>query len=158
MDQQRIVVGVDGSEGARSALQWAVDEAGLRGAIVEAVHVWNPAYVNPYPYTISQFELHAEHEAAEKLVHEAVSSVDTSQMASAPKPVLAKGHAAQALLSMAEGADLVVVGSRGRGGFSGLMLGSVSQQVAAHAGCPVVVIPARRHLTASGQTDPTPAM
>ncbi len=157
MDQQRIVVGVDGSEGAGSALQWAVDEAGLRGAIVEAVHVWNPAYVSPYPYTISE-ELDDEHEAAEKLVHEAVSSVDTSQMASAPKPVLAKGHAAQALLSMAEGADLVVVGSRGRGGFSGLMLGSVSQQVAAHAGCPVVVIPARRHPTASGQNDPTPAM
>lgn len=136
----RIVVGVDGSEESLRALRWAVAEADLRHAKVEAVHAWSyppmafvPAMVPPAAFP---------HEA---LANEAEAVLDHAcgQLADGGptvQRVLVQGATAQVLLDAAIGADLLVVGSRGRGGFAGLLLGSVSQQVAHHAPCPVVIV------------------
>jgi nucleotide-binding universal stress UspA family protein len=136
---QRIVVGVDGSQSAQEALHWAVDEARRRNAVVEAVYAWHQPFVTGYEY-MGEMGLGDFEEEARQILDAAVEAVDTSGIPSVERHLLA-GGAAGALVEAAKGADLLVVGSRGRGGFSGLMLGSVSQQVAHHASCPVVIIP-----------------
>jgi nucleotide-binding universal stress UspA family protein len=136
---ERIVVGVDGSETARRALQWAVDEAHQRGATVEAVHAWHRPFVSGAAY-MGEMELDAFEAHARTILDTTVAAVDARGL----PPIESKlvpGGAAQALIAEAKGATLVVVGSRGRGGFTSLLLGSVSQQVAHHAPCPVVIIP-----------------
>ena len=134
---ERIVVGVDGSESAREALQWAVDEARRRNASVEAVYAWHQPWVG----YAEMGELNIDEFASEaqQVLDAAVDAVDAGAVTVERK--LVTGGAASALVAEAKGADLVVVGSRGRGGFAGLLLGSVSQQVAHHAPCPVVIIP-----------------
>lgn len=135
----RIVVGVDGSKCGAAALRWAVDEAVHRDAVVEAVNAWHLPYVEGYPYTTSQLEPGEFEAAAVALLDEAVAEIGDA-------PVTIEKHAragspASVLVDAAEEADLLVVGSRGRGGFTGLLLGSVSQQVSHHAPCPVVIVP-----------------
>jgi nucleotide-binding universal stress UspA family protein len=137
---ERIVVGVDGSETARAALDWALDEARLRNAAVDVVYAWHMLYLHSYPD--AGVDLHpGEFERdARQLLDGIIGGADTTGVA-AVEPILVCDGAARALLDTAKGADLLVVGSRGRGGFTGLLLGSVSQQVVHHAACPVVVIP-----------------
>jgi nucleotide-binding universal stress UspA family protein len=142
----RIFVGVDGSEHARQALRWAVDEARLREWVVIAVHAHSipPMLVAPAPglaaapppdaALLQQLE-----ESAEKLLADEIRQVDTDDVTIEARVV--SGSAADALLQAAAEGDLLVVGSRGHGGFRGLLLGSVSQQVAHHAPCPVVIVP-----------------
>lgn len=140
---ERIVVGVDGSEAARDALRWAVAEARLRGARLQVVHAWQFPYVGPTPFggmVINEGDL--ETSAQAELDH-AVEGVDLTGMAEPAELVVVNRTPATALVEAAQGADLLVVGTRGRGGFAGLLLGSVSQQVAHHAPCPVVIIPHR---------------
>ena len=137
---ERIVVGVDGSQAAREALEWAVDEARRRDATVEAVYAWHQPFMAGY---VMEGELDLGHyeEEAQAILDSAVDGVkDHGDVAIERK--LVAGSAAGALVDEAKGAALLVVGSRGRGGFSGLLLGSVSQQAAHHASCPVVIIPA----------------
>ena len=138
----RVVVGVDGSETARQALAWALDEGRARQAEVEVVNAWHPPYVGAYPYDPAALDLDLFEQGARDLVAEALDGQDVSGLPAPPKVTAVSDTAAQAVISAAAGADLAVVGSRGRGGFTGLLLGSVSQQVAHHAPCPVVVIPA----------------
>jgi nucleotide-binding universal stress UspA family protein len=138
---ERIVVGVDGSEAARTALSWALEEGRLRHAAVDVVHAWQMPYVNGYPFVIADLQPGEFEENAQELLDSTVGGVDTTGV-TAIEPILACDSAAQALLDRAKDADLLVVGSRGRGGFAGLLLGSVSQKVLHHATCPVVVIPA----------------
>jgi len=146
----RVVVGVDGSEEARRALAWALDEARLRKWVVVAVHAYmippllmapEPMPVGPPtvpdPRLIEQLE-----ERAEKLVADELEQADTSGVDVEGR--VASGAAADVLLQAAQDADLLVVGTRGRGGFAGLLLGSVSGQVAHHAQCPVVIVPSAR--------------
>ena len=136
---ERIVVGVDGSEGAQRALRWALDEARLRGASIDVVHTWHyPNSVgSPYaPLATTSFVFEDD---ARVILDRVVDAEHT--MGLEVNRILACGPAASTLLEAAKGADLLVVGSRGRGGFTGLLLGSVSQQVLHHAPCPVVVIP-----------------
>lgn len=135
----RIVVGVDGSETAWTALCWALDEARLRGAAVEVVHGWHLPYPDAYDGLVDLHQDTFEGDARQ-LLDRMVGEADTAGIP-AVEPILVCDGAAQALLDRAKGADLLVVGSRGRGGFAGLLLGSVSQQAAHHAPCPVVVIP-----------------
>ena len=137
---ERIVVGVDGSEPSRRALEWAIDEARVRKATVEAVHVWHSLVVAPYPYVGPKLDPYDLELAAKELLDSIVDSVDEAGLPGPVDRVLVEGPAAESLIEAAKGAQLVVVGSRGRGGFSGLLLGSVSQQVVHHAPCPVVVV------------------
>lgn len=138
MGAQRIVVGVDFSPGAHAALHWAVDEARLRDASLEVVHAWT--YVVAAATGLAAIDPTFLEEAAHKVLDEVLGELGPVEgVALAPR--VAEGPAAQILLEAAKGADLLVVGSRGRGGFAGLLLGSVSQQVAHHAPCPVVIVP-----------------
>ncbi|HEX7256355.1 MAG TPA: universal stress protein [Gaiellaceae bacterium] len=143
----RVVVGVDGSEHARRALQWAVDEARLRKWVLVAVHSYAIPTILvapepilgapppiPDPAVVERLE-----EGAEKLLADEIEQVDSDDITIEGR--VAAGPAADALLHAAEEGDLLVVGSRGLGGFKGLLLGSVSQQVAHHAPCPVVIVP-----------------
>lgn len=136
----RIVVGVDGSGAARQALGWALEEARLRHATVDVVHAWRMPYPDGYPIrTLTAPPAVEVEQEAHRLLDAAVGSAATE--GTRVEPVLVCDSAARALIDLAKGADMVVVGSRGRGGFAGLLLGSVSQKVLHHATCPVVVIP-----------------
>jgi nucleotide-binding universal stress UspA family protein len=106
--------------------------------VVEAIHAWHvPLYVgNHYMAAIDVGKLAAE---AEIMLEDAVAAVDTTGVTVERKVIT--GSAAHVLVEQAKGASLLVVGSRGRGGFSGLLLGSVSQQTAHHAPCPIVIVP-----------------
>jgi nucleotide-binding universal stress UspA family protein len=137
---ERIVVGVDGSETSRRALRWAVEEARLRGAALEVVLAWHMPYIAGYPYAGVGFDPNTFEQDGRKSLDEVVDAVDTTGVAKVDR-ILTVGDAASALLSAATGADLLVVGSRGLGGFAGLLLGSVSHHVTHHATCPVVIIP-----------------
>jgi nucleotide-binding universal stress UspA family protein len=137
----KIVVGVDGSPGSRAALRWAHEEARLRSATLEVVAVWQfpmmtslPAFgAMPPPEDLSG---EAEASLKQALVDEGVVSTDEVPVTT----VVAEGAAAPSLLDAAADADLLVVGNRGHGGFTGLLLGSVSQQCVSHGPCPVVVV------------------
>lgn len=139
-----IVVGVDGSPSSVRALNWAADEAALRGAGLLLVH----ACAGPAPYPVrSASGLELTMLVAKQLREEGEQVLDAAvrvvRARSSEVPVhrlLLEGSAATALLERARRADLLVVGSRGRGGFAGLLLGSVSQQCIQHAACPVVVV------------------
>ena len=137
---ERIVVGVDGSETARDALQWAVDEARQRNATVEAIYVWHQPFATGFA-EMGELDIEQFARDAQQILDAVVDSVDAAGIAPVERK-LVTGGAASALVAEAKGAALLVVGSRGRGGFTGLLLGSVSQQVAHHAPCPVVIIPA----------------
>jgi len=135
---ERIVVGIDGSATAQSALRWALAEARARRARLDVVHAW-PVPVVGGPFTIMAFDPVVSERTAHGIVDDAVAAEDAAGVDL--HRVVICGSAAPALLSTADGASLVVVGSRGRGGFQRLLLGSVSQQVAQHVRCPVVVVP-----------------
>ncbi len=141
---QRIVVGVDGSENSRRALEWALEEARLRKACINVVHAWEPSLMIGFgtlPDGATEYEGTAYDEAARSLLDEMIAAAHTKDLAAPIEKIAVRGSAAWALLETAKGADVIVVGSRGRGGFAGLLLGSVSQQVAQHAHCPVVIVP-----------------
>jgi nucleotide-binding universal stress UspA family protein len=140
---ERIVVGVDGSAHAQHALAWALDEARRRGASVRAVTAWNFVPATAFAGGPS-VELRIFEEGGREVLDHALEKADTSGLAEPVKPVLVPGGAAGAILAEANDATLVVVGARGLGGFKSLLLGSVSQQVAHHAPCPVVIIPGDR--------------
>ena len=166
----KIVVGVDASPGALRALTWAADEARLRLATLQVVHAYHAQALAAPLYFPSQEGLPGravaaggrapEEEMAETLeqraefqeavrrqaedlleglleeVGDAVEGVDVQ------RSVVEDRNAAEALVELSAGCELLVVGSRGRGGFTSLLLGSVSHAAVLHARCPVVVIPA----------------
>lgn len=139
---ERIVVGVDGSPASGVALRWAIDEARCHGSALEAVYAWHDVYIGgEYPMASTLMLPTLYQDAAEKLLDTIVEAEDQTGLSSPITRLLVRDSAAHAILEAAKGADLIVVGSRGRGGFSGLLLGSVGQQVVHHATCPVVVIP-----------------
>jgi nucleotide-binding universal stress UspA family protein len=135
----RIVVGIDGSATARAALRWAVDEAEHRGARVDVVHAWQLPFTGPYPYMEPASDPTRCEDEAQAVLDAAVDGLRTTVKT---EKLLAPGGATSVILDAAEGADLIVVGARGVGGFERLVLGSTSMQVVHHAPCPVVVLPA----------------
>jgi nucleotide-binding universal stress UspA family protein len=141
----RVVVGVDDSEGAACALRWALDEARLRGATLEVLHAWRQFIPLAVPSGVTREPTRETLEsAARTLVTRVVEDVvGTDDPPVTVKVELGEGSPADVLVRAASGADVLVVGSRGRGGFTGLLLGSVSQQCAHHAPCPVVIVPDR---------------
>jgi nucleotide-binding universal stress UspA family protein len=136
-----VVVGVDGSPGSTAALVFAVEAAVLRGVPLVAVHAWRDVLVDP---TMSPL---VDWDAVESDEHEALAERLAGTRTDHPDLVLRKlvvrDRPARALVDESRNAQLVVVGSRGRGGMKGLLLGSVSQQVLHHAHCPVVVVRSR---------------
>ncbi len=139
-----IIVGLDGSDHSGRALEWAIREAGLRGAAltVLAVHevASNHWTGNPEVYPADQPATEAVRRAAEDVVQKAVSQAGEPGPASVTVRAVS-GLARQELVEASSDADLVVVGQRGGGGFARLLMGSVSSQVVHHAACPVVVVP-----------------
>jgi nucleotide-binding universal stress UspA family protein len=140
-DAERVVVGIDGSDTAKRALRWAVEEAATRKGQLEVVHAWHLPYVDGYPYSVPLSSPGAFEEAAHAVVADALAGIDTTVLSEPVVTTVRCVGPAQALLDAAATASLVVVGSRGRGGFAGLLLGSVSHHVSHHATCPVVIVP-----------------
>lgn len=135
----RIVVGVDGSPASVHALQQAVDLASALSAEVVAVHTWQVTYGATELSMMPSIPVPELQEGAERALATVIGSVDAHGVAI--DPVVVEGDPASTLLDAAQGADMLVVGSRGHGGFVGLLLGSVSHKVIQHAPCPVLVVP-----------------
>ncbi len=143
---ETIVVGIDGSEASRQALDFALAEARVRGAAVKAVSAWHvPAVVYEVGWTAAPVDLAEFPRLAESALEAILDEAKAADSGVTVTSVVREGQPADVLLEEAAGAELLVVGSRGLGGFRGLLLGSVSQQCAHHAPCPVVIIPHGRH-------------
>jgi nucleotide-binding universal stress UspA family protein len=128
------VVGVDGSASSQQALRWAARQARLTGEELRAVSVWD------YPTGALVLEDIDWFGLTSKTLNDAITaSLDLDEADRVQRSVL-RGYPARVLLDVAAGADLLVVGSRGRGGMVGMLLGSVSQTVVVNARCPVVVV------------------
>jgi nucleotide-binding universal stress UspA family protein len=143
-DIKQIVVGVDGSDASRAAMQWAYNEAAHHGASLTAVAAWHPPSLplgTGYGQSMPPegYETQPERDARE-LLEKLTDDLEPREPAVDVRISISKGSPAKVLIDMSQGADLVVVGSRGRGGFAGMLLGSVSQHVVAHAACPVVLL------------------
>ena len=141
-DASRIVVGVDGSAASRAAFRWAVRQAELTGATVQAITAWQyPVATGGYAWApVAVLDSTDLQEAAEKTLADEVSEVVGARTDIKVQPRAVEGNPAQVLLEAAADADLLVVGSRGHGGFASALLGSVSQHCVHHANCPVVII------------------
>ncbi|WP_406306620.1 universal stress protein [Streptomyces sp. NBC_00885] len=147
----RVVVGVDGSPSSQSALRWAMRHAGLIGGVVEAVGAWELPGMRGWSAPAVDADL--DEEVARSQFVEELRSVVGDEPSVEVRERLVRGNPTEVLLAAAEGAEVLVVGSRGRGGFARALLGSVSQQCAQHATCPVVIV---RPDSKSG-VDPTEA-
>jgi nucleotide-binding universal stress UspA family protein len=137
----RILVGVDGSRGSWRALRWATEEAAVRGALLDAVLIWHGPYeFGRAIYAIPVHDKAIAEGARERLV-ESVAAVAGADPAVKINLIVLEGDPAETLCALSNEADLLVVGSRGHGGFTGLVLGSVSEKCAHHSRCPVVIVP-----------------
>ena len=140
----KVVVGTDGSEASFEAVKWAAQEAIAHGSSLEVIHAWtvpaisDPMAMMPIQLPVEEFIKQAE------AVSEHALRVARDAGATDVKSVVARGSAAEHLITASKAALMVVVGTRGHGGFVGLLRGSVAQQVATHASCPVVVVPHRK--------------
>jgi nucleotide-binding universal stress UspA family protein len=143
--ERRVVVGVDGSQPSRHALQWARFMARVLDARIDAVTVWENAAV--VASAAWDDDWNPEKEAAANL-QATVAEILGSGAATPVREIVRHGSAAAELVEASEGAQLLILGRRGHGGFHGLLLGSVSAACAAHARCPVLIV--------HGDTPPPP--
>ena len=136
---ERILVGVDGSEGSHRALAWAMEQAAARPAVVRAVIVWQ----RTFDYGSQQYWPVDESIAADAGERLAATVANVAGHATAIKveQSVLEGDPGRILCGQSADADLLVIGSRGLGGFAGLILGSVSTKCAHHSQCPVVIVP-----------------
>jgi nucleotide-binding universal stress UspA family protein len=137
-----VVVGLDGSDGAVSALAWAAEEAGRREVPLHVIHAWDAPYLSP-PGSIVALNREAIEDDSRRLLDEIVDGVVDRARRRPPsvEKLSVPDSPGRALVEAGSSASMIVVGTRGRGGFAGLLLGSVSQHVIHHAPSPVVVIP-----------------
>jgi nucleotide-binding universal stress UspA family protein len=147
-----VIVGVDGSAGASAALMWAAAEARLRQTRLRVIHAWRFSYPEVAGYgwggsvdVLPRTGMSDLRQAAEGLLDEATAHLASAGVDVAFECEAIEGAPAEVLVRAAEEGDLLVVGSRGHGGFVGLLLGSVSQQCAHEAPCPVVIVHAPKH-------------
>ena len=136
-ERPRIVVGVDGYESSRTALRWAIRQAKLTGAVVEAVTTWQVPVSADWMPTADMPDYQDD---AFAVLTEAITEMCTLDPDVQVCPRVVEGRAGPVLTDAAEGADLLVVGSRGHGGLADALLGSVSQYCVHHALCPVVIM------------------
>ena len=136
----RIVVGIDGSEASRAALDWAYDEAARWGGALEVVHAWS----YPYSYGVEGAVVIPPQtlaDDAQKVAEEELATLRTRKGDKVPVTLIVEeGSAAHCLLDRSKDAALLVVGSRGHGGFVSLLVGSTADQCVHHATVPVVVV------------------
>ena len=135
--QPKIVVGVDGSPESRNALRWAAKIATAIDARIEVLLVWE--FVSTYGWS-SLSPLSPPHPELDDQLAKIVTEVFGDKAPAGLTRRVLEGSAASSLIAESKDAQLVVVGSRGHGGFAGLLLGSVSAKVAEHAACPVLVV------------------
>ena len=139
-----IVVGVDRSTHAVDALRFAIEEARYRNCHLTAVEVWNQPYLPEDVGESAAVLDEAAHQRAEQVLRDQVGkALDGLPAPEGMQVVTRSGNPAEVLIQLGRDADLVVVGSRGHGGFRYLLTGSVATQLVTHAPCPVVVVPAR---------------
>jgi nucleotide-binding universal stress UspA family protein len=136
--EHRVVVGVDASAESQEALRWAARYARLIGACLDVVHAWHPAEEHAWLQSLPPPA--GPTDVARKALAETVATVLYPGPPVVVRTDVIEGHAVKVLTHAAQGADLLVVGDRGFGGFDGLRLGSVSEQCAAHASCSVVIV------------------
>jgi nucleotide-binding universal stress UspA family protein len=139
-----IVVGVDHSAGANAALRFALEEARLRQATLRVVHAWQFGYIGATGLEgwlpAAGGDLKDFRQGAEAALEQTLKEVGVDTEGSTIERRVEQGPAANILIDESHDAELLVVGSRGHGGFAQLLLGSVSQQCAQHASCPVVIV------------------
>jgi len=139
-----IVVGVDGSAGSKQALEWAAAEARVRHVPLTLVHAWYPPFSVYGSFGWAGADAEAL-SALDALARDRLAAIRDGSSAALEgldvEAVVVEGLAAPTLLEAAAEADLLVVGTRGHGGFVGLLLGSVSQECAHHSPCPIVIVP-----------------
>ena len=139
-----VVVGVDGSAGSERALRFAAQEARQRSARLRVVNAWHvPAVAGggfAVPISPAEFE-----EGAKNILKKSLEGLGDELAGLEVEQVVERGQASEVLIEEAEGAELLVVGTRGHGGFAGLLLGSVSQQCAHHAHCPIAIVRPEKH-------------
>lgn len=146
----RIVVGVDGSEASIDAVRWALHQASVTGCSLEAVTTWQ----YPKEYGAQWVAEDVQWDVlAKTILDDSLATVDLHGVE--VTRTVAEGHPAEILTNASMNADLLVVGSRGHGGFVGMLLGSVSEHVCAHAFCPVLVV---RHQTVPAPVGTAPSM
>lgn len=137
----KIVVGVDGSDGSIEALRWAARQAELTGATLHVVTAWAfPEHRTPFGVVFDIAESADPTARARRKLDGLIADVLGSHENVTLRAEVIPGNEAEVLIHAARDADLLVVGSRGRGGFAGLLLGSVSVHCVRYAHCPVVVI------------------
>ena len=141
----KVVVGVDGSPSSQQALRWAARQARLTGEELHAVSAWDYPVTAEWAYALERIDWPGN---ARKALDDAVTASLHPDEAERVQRSVVQGYPARVLLDAAAEADLLVVGSRGRGGMVGMLLGSVSQHVVTNARCPVVVIRAEPSATA----------
>ncbi len=134
---RRIVVGIDGSPSSNAGLLWGADEAISTGATLELLHSWE--WLTGAGWAVIPSEFDPQH-GAETLLSEVAGQALADRPTLTISMVAVEGQAADQLVGASKGADLLIVGSRGRGELSGLLLGSVSDYCATHAHCPVLVM------------------
>jgi nucleotide-binding universal stress UspA family protein len=135
--QPRIVVGVDGFESSKVALRWAIHQAKLTGAVVEAVTAW---HVPPGTAWVPATDVPDYQDDAFAILTEAITEMCAVDPDVQVGPRVVEGRAGQVLVDAAKGADLLVVGCRGHGGLAEALLGSVGQYCVHRAPCPVVIM------------------
>ena len=137
----QVVVGTDGSEASHVALRWAAREAALRSVGLLVLHAWSAPTIDPVAFASTVPAIEAFAEGAQEVVAVQIEAARAEAPGVRVEGQDVCGGAASMLIEASPGAGLVVVGGRGRGGFTGMVLGSVSHQVAHHAECPVAIIP-----------------
>ena len=140
---KNIIVGVDGSDSSRAALLWAYNEASHHAASITVVSTWHPPALPmtpPYGSLPPEGYVSQPERDALDLLERFVAELDARTPPVDLRTVVEKGNPAEVLIKYSREADMVIVGSRGHGGFAGMLLGSVSQHLVAHADCPVVVV------------------
>jgi nucleotide-binding universal stress UspA family protein len=137
-----IIVGVDGSEGAKAALEWACGIAAkIPGAKLVAVGAWQVPVTTASPWATA-YEMPIDlTDATEAAVRDTIASVSGHHPGVSVTSRVVCGTPAKVLLDESRDADMLVVGSRGLGGFKGLLLGSVSHNLSHHVSCPLVIVP-----------------
>jgi nucleotide-binding universal stress UspA family protein len=140
---KRIIVGVDGSDHSQAALKWAYEEAAHHGASLNVVAAWRaPVLPQSPPYGSlppEGYDTQPGNDAL-ALLERLVADLEVRTPAVDMQTSIEEGNPAKVLIERSKGADLMVVGSRGRDGFAGMLLGSVSQHLVAHAHCPVTIV------------------